>query len=1018
MILSDEGQAKLLDFGIAKFVRVEGQAGPAEISNAAGAVTADEHTRRLPAQQTDLANDPDQTRPEDGPIIPGSGEETVAAVPAANQAGQGWPAEAEDPIGLTDPGMLLGSPRYMAPEMWLGEPATFRSDVYSFGALLYALIAGQPPHSNKDLAALREMVCTRDAAPLSGHCPQLDPAFAAIVDRCLRRNPAQRHADGNEVRSALARITTSARNGALPAGNPYRGLRAFEAEHQNLFFGRDSETRFILERLAAEPFVLVVGDSGVGKSSLCRAGVLSRVSVWLGRSRTWEALTLVPGSHPVSSLAAALASWLEEDESDWERRIVEDPGGVGRRLRARLGRRGGLVLFIDQLEEVLTLSDPTEREAVARALAWLASPTPGLRLLATIRGDFLSRLANLEPFGDEISRAIYFLRPLSAERIREAIVGPARAKGVAIESQEPLDGLVCAAEQSEGGLPLLQFALAELWDARGEGPFISADSLQAIGGVVGALARHADRVLAQMLPRERAVAREVLLALVRRDGTRARKTAVDLGCSEQRNWAVLDALVRGRLIATRESSGAYGYEIAHEALVSGWPTLAQWLSADAEARAVHERMRQAAAEWELLGRDADLLWSGRQVREADALDRSVLGAPELSFLAASRRRQRRVRVFRLGALLGVPLLIGLVWAGLALKERIDRDARVDARLGRADRLLERAAALRVRTDALRDDAFGLFDRPDLAAGERAWDACMQSAGELSEHHEQAGQQMEAAMAIDPGRDDVRSRFADLLLARSRLAERFHQERDLAELLRRLELYDQSGQRLRSWHGSGRIRIRLDPRAAAVELFRWVRAPDGSLRQEPMPFPARQNADLSLPAGSYLLTARAAGRAAVRYPFLLDRGQELELAFELPPDSAVPPGFVYVPPGRFLFGTAVEDGQRREFFHHVPLHPVETGGYLVARYETTFADWIAFLEDLEPAERAARAPRLGAGGFQGTLSLRLLPDGVWELAIQPTLPGARRRADHLELAWLERPGRRIFRTGDGSPNTER
>ena len=92
--------------------------------------------------------------------------------------------------------------------------------------------------------------------------------------------------------------------------------------------------------------------------------------------------------------------------------------------------------------------------------------SPSVRVLATARSDFLSRLAMLPGLGDEMARGLYFLRPLTGERIREAIVRPAAAKGVAFESEALVDTLVAQTEHAPGGLPLLQFTLAELWDAR------------------------------------------------------------------------------------------------------------------------------------------------------------------------------------------------------------------------------------------------------------------------------------------------------------------------------------------------------------------------------------------------------------------------------------------------------------------------------------------------------------------------------------------------------------------------
>ncbi len=125
----------------------------------------------------------------------------------------------------------------------------------------------------------------------------MDPAFAAVVDRCLNPDPSVRFASGNEVRSALAQLTPEARVETIPEGNPYPGLRSFDTDRAGLYFGRDSETRDVLERLAAEGFVVVTGDSGVGKSSLCRAGLLPRIQRWFGTERVWQHATPISKSN-------------------------------------------------------------------------------------------------------------------------------------------------------------------------------------------------------------------------------------------------------------------------------------------------------------------------------------------------------------------------------------------------------------------------------------------------------------------------------------------------------------------------------------------------------------------------------------------------------------------------------------------------------------------------------------------------------------------------------------------------
>ena len=158
-----------------------------------------------------------------------------------------------------------------------------------------------------------------------------------------------------------------------------------------MLFGRGLEVGAITERLRTES-VVVAGDSGVGKSSLCRAGVIPAVLDGFGAGRTWRQLTIVPGRHPIAALAVAL------DDPTLAARVLEDPDLLARELHHRAGSNG-LILFVDQMEELVTVGDPTEVAAFDAALARISEGVTGVRLITTVRADFLSRMIALPRFG-------------------------------------------------------------------------------------------------------------------------------------------------------------------------------------------------------------------------------------------------------------------------------------------------------------------------------------------------------------------------------------------------------------------------------------------------------------------------------------------------------------------------------------------------------------------------------------------------------------------------------------------
>jgi serine/threonine protein kinase/formylglycine-generating enzyme required for sulfatase activity len=1031
-IRSHDGVVKLLDFGIAKLLPTMQMQSASYAAPALPALLADTASAQSPVppvlgpedSTAQLEPDGDPSRiivdvnecdPYNRTCKPkrGTGEASAPRADQSTMDEEEWgPSDELD--ALTDPGVALGTPRYMAPEIWARQMASFRSDVYSFGALLYSLCAGRPPHPERDPIKLRQNVLTRDAEPLHQVAPQIDPQLCAIIDRCLERLPAERYASGSELRSALVTLLPEARDAKVPAGNPYRGLAAFQAQHQNLYFGRDSEIRMVLERLSREAFVLVAGDSGVGKSSLCRAGVLPRVDRWFAQGqkspRKWRSVSVVPGRHPVVSLATALAPYLKKDVEQLTREIANDQGGVARQLRAWGGQDRGLVLFVDQLEELMTLSVPDEAAATADLLGWLSIAAPGLRVLATVRGDFLSRAATLPRIGVEVPQALYFLRPLTAERIRDAITGPADVTKTRFEQAELIEALVSSARQAEAGLPLLQFALAELWEARDrERNMISRESLDAIGGVIGALNKHADRVIREMLPTQREAAREVLLALVTSAGTRARKSDRELESELAAAGAVrsgrapfgslvksaIAALVRGRLLVAREASDGASYEIAHEALIAGWTTLADWLAKDADAKRSRERLLLAVDEWRRLDRASDVLWSSRQLQTLIGLDMSALSGDERAFIMTSRRALRRARVMRFSLIAILVVTLGAAYAGFRLQTKWEISRRVASALLAAKQLRRDAQRMLAVAKKERQTAFAHFDAGRLKKGEAAWQRVRRAEDRARGHLRIATTRAESAVMLDPARPKSKSRVADLLYERAVLAERMRQKRAVAGLLERLTLYDQQGKRRALWQKPAQVTLRVQPVSARATLFVNELDKNGRYRKRRVKRRVRREVkqggggaqSLRLAPGSYVFEISAKGHQTIHLPLLARRAQRLSLSATLLASDRVPRGFIHVPAGRMLLGSAAEDALRRDFFHHVPMHEVSVPGFLIARYETTYADWIRFLSGLGESERKKRLPRVQKGGFTGRLSLTLdkplAKGGRWRFSMQPT-----------------------------------
>ena len=844
-------------------------------------------------------------------------------------------------------GPLAGTPDYMAPEVWAGRAPTRRSDVYSLGAVLFELVAGRPPFAERDA---RELATAGVAPDLKERVASVDGRFARVVARCLERDPEARYPSGEELREALELLHPSrARLRGAGDENPYRGLRAFESAQRSLFFGRGLEVGTLIERLRVDPVVIVAGDSGVGKSSLLRAGVIPAVLEGaLGAGRTWEAITMTPGRRPLLSLATALG------EPAMAARILADPDSLPRELRRRAGDQG-VILFVDQMEELVTVGDAAEVAALELGLARISEGVPGVRLVTTLRADFLSRIAALPRLGRELSRLLYFVAPLPPDRLRDVITGPAAATGMTFESEELISTLVeTTAEAGGGGLPLLSFALAELWEARDlERAVITTAALQAMGGVAGALARHGDAVLAQMSAAVRADARRVLLRLVTSVGTRVRRTESELAARAGAGSAI-DVLVKGRLLVVQDGDGSPTYELAHEVLVRGWGTLREWLDDDAENRAHRERLAEAAAEWDRQARRDDLTWNGPRLAEATALESTTLTERERGFLGASRRAVRRRVWLRRGAVAGVIALLVSAFAvqRYFARRQLAHDVGVEVDAATTALAAARTAAHEEHEAAAL--AFERFDAGDGPAGETLWRQVRTKRDARETAFATAGGRLEAALAKDATRTDVRALLADALYERAVFEDSLHDDSRRDELIARLAAYDTNGTRRARWNTPGHLRIHAPP--------------DATIRITPgVATVLHGDSEISLPAGSYGLELAAPGRAPVRAPVVVTRGDR-EVSIAMPLAGSFPAGYVYIPAGAFLYGSKADDDARTGFFAAVPMHERTTPAYLIGRTEVTVADWIEYVQAQPTAAQDALLPKLPLtllGGFEIT-----------------------------------------------------
>jgi DNA-binding SARP family transcriptional activator/WD40 repeat protein len=430
---------------------------------------------------------------------------------------------------------------------------------------------------------------------------------------------------------------------------PFKGLAFFDRSDGEYFCGRERVVSDLVARLAESTLVGILGPSGIGKSSLLHAGVLSALGAGaLPGSGAWRQIVLRPGLHPCQELARAVG---------------------GRGLQALCSEPGGgerIVVAVDQLEELFSVCErEEERCAFVEQLAVAAcDPQRRVLVVVSLRGDFYDRFASYPRFAELLSGSHMLVGPMDREELSRAIEQPAARAGLDVE--RPLvEALVSDVAGEAGGLPLLSAALLELWRDR-DGRALRYQSYRTTGGVRGAVARLAETAYARLDEGEQRVARNVMLRLAGgADGVFIRRR-VPIAEFDRIDGAerVLAALIDARLLTVSDGE----LELSHEALLREWPRYRVWLEEDMEGRHLHAHLAASAREWHAARRDPGELYRG--ARLASTLEWAAgcdgqLNALEREFIQSSRSEAERHNRRLYGLLLGVGvLLIIAVAAGI------------------------------------------------------------------------------------------------------------------------------------------------------------------------------------------------------------------------------------------------------------------------------------------------------------------------------------------------------------------
>ena len=465
-------------------------------------------------------------------------------------------------------------------------------------------------------------------------------------------------------------------------GCPYLGLLPYDEAHEPVFFGRERLTAELAGKLVQTGIVMVTGASGAGKTSLLQAGLQPALArgVQVPGSASWTRLSMIPGTRPLTELAARLASLSGEDPAAIRQSLLAAPAEahllIHQIARAAAGTAAGpepedagrLVLIVDQFEQVFAAGgddEARERTAFIEAVCTAATKSAGWRdeppalVVIAVDGDYWDRCAAYPQLVRAMQHDQLVVGPMSGAGLHRAVTGPAEASGLGVEpalADTLLDGLTGDAEAAHA-LPLLSQAMMIIWEQR-EGDRLTMASYRGAGldgGVTRAVEVSAEAVYGALADDEKAIARDVLRQMTAlSDDRRPIRRPVTLGDLRaghpKGEWPAVDAVLdafSGRHLLVLGDGRA---EIAHDVVLQAWPRLRGWLESDQGSTILRDRLTEDTAQWREKGKDSSYLYREAQlaaarqavrVWETDPGRYPALSPREADFLRASGRAANR-----------------------------------------------------------------------------------------------------------------------------------------------------------------------------------------------------------------------------------------------------------------------------------------------------------------------------------------------------------------------------------------
>ena len=481
----------------------------------------------------------------------------------------------------------------------------------------------------------------------------------------------------------------------LNTNSPYKGLKSFEQKDKEHFFGRDQFIEDVLvQGIEHTDFLLLLGASGSGKSSVIRAGFIPELQQQ--RGSRFVSFVFKPDSDPFDAFYGSL---LGQGFSQTEAKLarIGDANTLGQVVKTLKPPEAFWLIVIDQFEELFTVSEVDKRESFIKGLVKLVQAAPpAVKVVATMRADFLDRLSPYPQLVKLTERP--FIAEMQEDELRLAIEQPAASHGVVFETGL-VEEIIKAVRGQAGYLPLLQYTLNQLWESEVEDGGIqdrtlNIESYRRLGGVRGALQQRVSQIYESLTELEKLATQRIFLKLVGIGGSGTtdtdwkpvRKREARSRFTEPLEQQVLTQLINANLLVSdtpaEQPEAEATVEIAHEILLTSWDELRGWIEDDREAIALRNRLQEDVDRWKEK-QPEDELWSGSKLEKVLELNRDntfnqVLGGFEpkdIEFIQASeaqKDRQRRRALRTAWSFVGVVSAALITSIGLGLQARHER----------------------------------------------------------------------------------------------------------------------------------------------------------------------------------------------------------------------------------------------------------------------------------------------------------------------------------------------------------